>query len=187
MASAPQHTRRIHAPETCRGDDVSTLAKILSLLEMEDCPYALMPHAPVGETAAASKVRGHDLREAAKSLVLEAVERDSRAKKYYLAVVPGHKKVDLKFLKRVVNARRIQFAPEDKARDLTGCVMGAVPPFTFNEDLTVILDMTITETERIVFNAGELNLSIIMKTADFLKIVRNKIGYYCHDQLADVA
>jgi Ala-tRNA(Pro) deacylase len=169
-----------------RGLDVSTLSKILSLLETAHCPYVLLQHAPVGETAAASRVRGHDLREAAKSLVLEVTERGSGNKRYYLVVVPGDKKVDLKFLKTVVNARRIQLAPEEKARELTGCVMGAVPPFTFNDDLTVILDMTISETERVVFNAGELYLSIMMKTVDFLKIIRNQIGYYCHDQLADV-
>jgi Ala-tRNA(Pro) deacylase len=163
---------------------VSTYSKILSLLDSEGCQYELISHPPAGETVAASRIRGHELCEAAKSLVLEAIERESANRKYYLAVVPGDRKVDLKFLRGVFNVKRVQFASESKARELTGCVMGAVPPFTFHEALKVVLDMAIMESERVVFNAGKLDLSIAMKTDDFLKLVGSKEGYYARNRVA---
>jgi len=159
-------------------------ARILSMLDSEGCRYELIKHPPMGETVAASRIRGHDLREAAKSLVLEAIDRTPERRRYYLAVVPGHKRVDLKFLKHVLGARRVQFASEEKARELTGCVMGAVPPFTFHDDLSVVLDLTIAETERVIFNAGELDLSVAMLTQEYLRIVRSKEGYYTRETIA---
>jgi Ala-tRNA(Pro) deacylase len=138
----------------------------------------------MGETVSASLIRGHDLREAAKSLVLEAADRGSQIKRYYLAVVPGHKRVDLKFLRSALGARRVQFASEEKATELTGCVMGAVPPFTFNDDLRVVLDMTIADVDRLVFNAGELGVSVAMLTRDYLRIVQSKEGYYSRKSIS---
>jgi len=158
-------------------------SRIFSLLDSEQCRYEVIRHDPMGETVSASRIRGHDLREAAKSLVLEATDRDGKTRRYYLAVVPGHKRVDLKFLRSVLNAKRVQFAPEEKAKELTGCVMGAVPPFTFHKDLRVMLDMTLMEVDRLVFNAGELDISVAMPTQDYLRIVGNNEGYYARDSI----
>lgn len=163
---------------------MSICSRILSLLDRERCQYEIIRHAPMGETVRASLMRGHDLREAAKSLVLEASDRGSQAKRYYLAVVPGHKRVDLKFLRSVLSAKRIQFACEQKAEELTGCVMGAVPPFTFHDDLHVMLDMTIADVDRLVFNAGELDVSVAMPTQDYLRIVQSKEGYYARKSIS---
>jgi len=158
-------------------------SRIFSLLDSEQCRYEVIRHDPMWETVSASRIRGHDLREAAKSLVLEATDRDGKTRRYYLAVVPGHKRVDLKFLRSVLNAKRVQFAPEEKAKELTGCVMGAVPPFTFHKDLRVMLDMTLMEVDRLVFNAGELDISVAMPTQDYLRIVGNNEGYYARDSI----
>ena len=163
---------------------LSICARIFSLLESEQCRYEVIRHAPMGETVSASLIRGHDLRQAAKSLVLEATDRDDKTRRYYLAVVPGHKRVDLKFLRSVLNAKRVQFAPEEKAKELTGCVMGAVPPFSFHKDLRVMFDMTIADVDQLVFNAGELDVSVAMPTRDYLRIVRNSEGYYARNSLA---
>jgi len=162
---------------------VNICSRIFSLLDKEKCCYEVIRHDPMGETVSASRIRGHDLREAAKSLVLEATDQDGKTRRYYLAVVPGHKRVDLKFLRSVLNAKRVQFAPEEKAKELTGCVMGAVPPFTFHKDLRVMLDMTLMEVDRLVFNAGELDISVAMPTQDYLRIVGNNEGYYARNSI----
>jgi Ala-tRNA(Pro) deacylase len=162
---------------------MSICSRIFSLLDSEQCRYEVIRHVPMGETVSASRLRGHDLREAAKSLVLEATDRDGKTRRYYLAVVPGHRRVDLKFLRSVLNAKNVQFAPEEKAKELTGCVMGAVPPFTFHKDLRVMLDMTLMEVDRLVFNAGELDVSVAMPTQDYLRIVGSNEGYYARDSI----
>ena len=163
---------------------MSTFAKIVSLLEAENCRYELIEHAPEGDTVVASRIRGHAVRDAAKSLVLEALGGTGAVEKYYLAVVPGDKRVDLRFLRQVVNAKRLQLAPEHVARMLTGCGMGAVPPFSFNEELIVLVDMAIAESNRIFFNAGELHRSIAMEGGDFIRIGRARTGYYAMDNIS---
>lgn len=166
---------------------MSICSQILSLLDSEQCHYEVIRHAPMGETVNASRIRGHDLRQAAKSLVLEATDRSGKTRGYYLAVVPGDKRVDLKFLRSALNAKRVQFAAAEKAMELTGCVMGAVPPFTFHKELRVMLDMTIADVDQLVFNAGELDISVAMATKDYLRIVRNSEGYYARNSIAIVS
>ena len=56
--------------------------------------------------------------------------------------------------------------------DLTGCVLGAVPPVAFDERLLNVADPTLfTRYEEIAFNAGARDVSIIINTEDFHRIV----------------
>ena len=50
---------------------------------------------------------------------------------------------------------------------LTNCDSGAVPPFSFNEDLSVIVDPELYENEEIVFNVGRLDRSIYISSKDY--------------------
>ena len=48
--------------------------------------------------------------------------------------------------------------------------MGAVPPFSFDQKLSLVADARLTEEERVVFSAGRLDFSIVMKTSDYLML-----------------
>jgi Ala-tRNA(Pro) deacylase len=58
---------------------------------------------------------------------------------------------------------------------LTGCVIGAIPPFSFNDQLAVLADPLIRENEEVVFNAGRLDRSIFMKPEDFFRIAQPQV------------
>lgn len=59
--------------------------------------------------------------------------------------------------------------------DLTGCIFGAVPPVSFHEKLLNIADPTLfTRYEKLAFNAGSRDTSIIINTEDFHRIVHPK-------------
>ena len=45
--------------------------------------------------------------------------------------------------------------------------IGAIPPFSFNDQLEVLADPLIQENEEVVFNAGCLDRSIFMKLDDY--------------------
>ncbi|MNP84665.1 hypothetical protein D3C76_1840730 [compost metagenome] len=49
--------------------------------------------------------------------------------------------------------------------------MGAVPPFTFHEELLLIVDRELTLNDEIVFNAGLLGTSIVLQTKDYFRVV----------------
>jgi Ala-tRNA(Pro) deacylase len=46
----------------------------------------------------------------------------------------------------------------------------AIPPFSFSEQLQLLADPSIQENEEVVFNAGRLDRSIMMKLSDYIRI-----------------
>ena len=56
--------------------------------------------------------------------------------------------------------------------ELTGCIFGAVPPVSLHEQLLNVADQTLfTRYEELAFNAGSRDVSIIINTEDFHRIV----------------
>ena len=81
----------------------------------------------------------------------------------------------VELIKNHFNADGVAFASRDKAQELTGCVIGAIPPFSFNDQLQVLADSLIQENEEVVFNAGRLDRSIFMKLEDYLRIAKPQL------------
>jgi Ala-tRNA(Pro) deacylase len=75
-----------------------------------------------------------------------------------------------------LGGRDARLAPSEDAAAITGCTMGAVPPFSFHEDLQVIVDGALLEETEIVFNAGRLDQSIFLATEDYRRITRPLTG-----------
>jgi len=57
---------------------------------------------------------------------------------------------------------------------LTSCEIGAVPPFSFNENLNVIVDPALYENEEIIFNAGLLDRTVFILVQNYRKIIENE-------------
>ena len=72
------------------------------------------------------------------------------------AAPAGDCRVDFDGVKSYFNADSVAFAAREKAQALTGCVIGAIPPFSFNEQLQVLADPLVLQNEEVVFNAGRL-------------------------------
>ncbi|WP_342627344.1 YbaK/EbsC family protein [Nguyenibacter vanlangensis] len=148
--------------------------RLLLLFEEKQVRFNLMRHAPEGRTDLASEIRGHRLECATKAMVV-AVHRPKAAIAYFLAVVPGNRLIDFKALKRIYNGDAKLASPE-AAGELTRCVMGAVPPLSFDARLNVVFDEHLLHEPEFVFNAGRLDASIFINSADFLKITRPDTG-----------
>ena len=86
--------------------------------------------------------------------------------------MPGHRRVDLDAIRAHFAASSVAIANRDKAEALTGCVTGAIPPFSFNPELQLLADPLLTENEEVVFNAGRLDRSIFMRADDYIRIAR---------------
>lgn len=143
-------------------------ASLIGFLRDKEIAYRLMEHEAKGNTIRLSEIRGHPLQQAAKSMVTYLDRRDM-GRKYVLAVVPGDRKIDMKHLGKLFSAKKAQFASPADAACLTGCEMGAVPPISFNQALTTVFDAYLAKEREIVFNAGRLDISVAVQTADFLE------------------
>ena len=148
--------------------------QLCALLDKEGASYRVIEHEPEGRTEMIAKIRGNRIEQSIKSIVLQ-VRLSRRENIYCLANVPGHCRVDLGAIKDHFNADSIGIAQREKAQALTGCVVGAIPPFSFSDQLQVLADPLIQENEEVVFNAGRLDRSIFMKLEDYIRIARPQL------------
>ncbi len=142
----------------------------MSLLDGRGVAYRLIEHAAEGRSEHISRIRGNHPSQALKALVV-SVRGGGHGRRTVLAVVPGNRALDMKGLLAALGAQKGRFAPPELATEMTGCVMGAVPPFSFRADLAVLADPAIRNNAEVVFNAGRLDRSIFMARDDYVAIV----------------
>jgi len=148
--------------------------QLCMLLDREGAVYRVIEHPPEGRTELIAKIRGNRLEQAIKSIVVQ-VRLKKKENLYCLANVPGDCRIDLDGIRSHFQAEGAAFASREKAQELTGCVIGAIPTFSFNDQLSVLADPFIRENEEVVFNAGRLDRSIFMKLTDYIRVARPQL------------
>lgn len=148
--------------------------QLRALLDKEGAVYHVLEHEAEGRTEVITQIRGNRIEQAIKSMVVQ-VRMSKKENLYYLANVPGDCRVDFDAIKAHFNAASIGMAPREKAEALTACIIGSIPPFTFNEKLGLLADPMIKENDEVVFNAGSLEKSIFMKMEDYFRIANPQI------------
>jgi Ala-tRNA(Pro) deacylase len=143
--------------------------RLCALLDDKGAVYRVLEHEPEGRTEIISQIRGNRPQQAIKSIVVQ-VRLSKKENIYCLANVPGDCRVDLDGIKAHFNATSIAIAAREKAEQLTGCVIGSIPPFSFNDQLSILADPLIRENQEVVFNAGRLDRSIFMNMEDYFRI-----------------
>ncbi|HSF06269.1 MAG TPA: YbaK/EbsC family protein [Methylomirabilota bacterium] len=126
--------------------------------------FELLEHAPVYTSEDAARVRGTPLEQGAKALVVRADDR------FVHCVLPAHLRADNAALRTILSTRKLRFATREELYEVTGCPPGAVPPFGNLFGLPVLLDEALCRNDRIVFNAGSNAVSIIMSSADLIRL-----------------
>lgn len=160
------------SPNTRPQQDIHEL--LLDLLNQHGATYRVVEHVPEGRTEVIAQIRGNRLEQAIKSMVVQ-VRYGKKDNHYYLANVPGDCRVDFEAMKLEFGADSAAFAPRPKAEALAGCVIGSIPPFSFNDELVVLADPAIQDNEEVVFNAGRLDRSIFMKMQDYVRIANPRL------------
>lgn len=145
-----------------------TYSRLIDLLA--GARYRVMDHEPEGRTDAASAIRGHRLEQAAKCMVV--VIRSDHGARYVLAVIPGHRRIDYKRLRRLLDGRDATLAPPADAERLAGCVTGSIIPFSFHHELELVVDPDLLEQPELFFNAARLDRSIALTTEDYVALAQ---------------
>ena len=148
--------------------------QLVDLLLREGASFRVVEHVPEGRTEVIAQIRGNRLEQAIKSMVVQ-VRYGKKDNRYYLANVPGDRRVDFAAIAAQLGGESAAFAPRAKAEALAGCVIGSIPPFSFNEELEVLADPAIQDNEEVVFNAGRLDRSIFMKMEDYIRIAKPRL------------
>lgn len=136
-------------------------------LDAEQVAYRFLVHEPAYTSEQSAAARGEPLEIGAKALLLKADDG------FVIVVLSAARKLDSKALARQLGAKKTRFATAEELLERTGLVPGSLPPFgdpLF--DLPLTIDRSVTLNEKTAFNAGSLTCSIILSTADYLRLAR---------------
>jgi Ala-tRNA(Pro) deacylase len=153
----------------------NTYERLIAFLDQHQVPYRLIDHPPEGRTELVSAMRGHDVRHAAKCMVL-MIKQGRKVTRYALAVVPGNARVDVQAVKSLAQATYVAFASPEIAEALSEAPTGAVLPFSFNPALEVIVDPSLLESDEIYFNAARLDRSMALKTRAYVALAKPRLA-----------
>ena len=154
--------------------DSSTYERLISLLDHAAAEYQIIDHPEEGRTDIVSAMRGNEVEEAAKCMIL-LVKIGKKTSRFILAVVPGDKRVDLDSIRRITGGTFIRFADRSLAEKLGGSLAGTILPFAFEPRLELIVDPAVAASHTMYFNAARLDRSLALKTEDYLRIARPRI------------
>ncbi|MQA98588.1 MAG: YbaK/prolyl-tRNA synthetase associated domain-containing protein [Streptosporangiales bacterium] len=149
--------------------------RLIGDLDAAGARYRLIDHAPEGRTELVSALRGHDVAQAAKCLIV-MVKIGKKRTRHLLAVVPGDARLDLAAVKALVEGTYVTFAGRDKTEELAGSVSGTVLPFSYHPDLELVADPALLRTPELYFNAARLDRSIALATDDYVRLAAPRIA-----------
>ncbi len=144
--------------------------KVRAFLDLNEIKYVTVQHSAAytaQEIAASAHIPGREL---AKTVVVKIDDRLA------MAVVPASSRVSPAALERVTGSSNVRVAQEHEfANRFPDCELGAMPPFGNMYDMEVFVDPDLPKHEMIAFNAGTHTDLIVMRYADFERVVKPKV------------
>lgn len=93
-----------------------------------------------------------------------------------MAVVPGDAELDLKALAKLSGDRKVDTVPLKELQPLTGFIRGGVTAIGGKKEYPVFVEETVELFDVISVSAGVRGTQIIIAPADYLKVVKGKVG-----------
>lgn len=160
---------RIHATNF-----LAMFEQLLTLLQSQNARFRVIPHPPEGKSELVAQIRGTLPGQGAKAMLCKNREGSDQ---FYLAVLSGDRKLDFKKLAQAVQIKKATLASPEEAMQATGCVIGAIPPFSFSPAITLVVDPDLVEQyDEIAFNAGRLDHSMVLNAQDYVRIAQPLIS-----------
>jgi nondiscriminating aspartyl-tRNA synthetase len=150
--------------------------EIIRLIKHNEMDFQHVVHEPTPTSEDSARVRGTQLEEGVKSLIL----RGKNSKKNYQVNIPSHLKLDMKAVAEAVG-EKCEFEDASIIQERFGIVVGSVPPFGSLLNIDTFFDEKVPFYERSAFNCGMLTESIIMKSKDLISLVQPKFGKFAKE------
>lgn len=142
--------------------------RLKALLTEEDARFRVIEHPAEGGSEKVAQLRGTLPGQGAKAMLCQVRELPGV---FVLAVLSGNRKLDFKRLGQAVGGKKASLVAAGQATELTGCVMGAVPPFSFWPNVRLVVDPDLLDAHaEVAFNAGRLDTSMVLDSADYRRI-----------------
>ncbi|KFZ37786.1 prolyl-tRNA synthetase [Shewanella mangrovi] len=153
---------------------INVFQTIYQQLSEQNARFRVIEHASGGRCEEVAKIRGTELGQGAKGLLTHL--KGNGVKCHVLAILPGDAQADLAKLAYHFGARKASLASPAEMAELTGCVAGAIPPFSFHPQLKLVAaPQLFSRYDEIAFNAGSLERSIIVASDDYRRIAKPEL------------
>lgn len=86
---------------------------------------------------------------------------------HFLAVLPGHLRLDLNKVKKLLGAKQVRIASEGEMAKTLKVKPGALTPFGSLHRVRVLMDRALLKTTHALFGAGSFTQSLRLKVKDF--------------------
>jgi Cys-tRNA(Pro)/Cys-tRNA(Cys) deacylase len=146
--------------------------RAISYLKKKKISYNVVKyeHREKGAEFAASAT-GYPLEHTVKTLVVE-LDRKS----YCLALLPGHRELDLKKLASSLGIKRTAMVDIKTAERLTGYLVGGISPFGTQQRLKTVMESSVLNSGEIQINAGKRGVMVKMAPGDIVKALDCKVA-----------
>ncbi len=139
--------------------------RAIAFLKSEGIPYEIVqyPHEEKG-AAYAARALGYALEATVKTLVVDLGNRS-----YSLALMPGHRQLDMKKMARACGVKRAAMADTATAERLTGYRVGGISPFATQHPLSAVMEESLLRNKQVLINAGQRGTMLQMDPAEIVK------------------
>jgi Cys-tRNA(Pro)/Cys-tRNA(Cys) deacylase len=110
-----------------------------------------------------------------KSLLIEVDEVPT------VVIIPGDRRLDVRKLKCLLNAGKIKFVDPDEVVNLTGYVLGSMPPVAHAKEMPVYVDVRLMLLPLIYTSGGPIDTVLKIKPQDLVSAVNAVIADIADD------
>ncbi len=152
---------------------MTTPETILKYLEDLNLEFIHHQHEAVFTCEAAEQATGHIPGMHSKTLIL----RDSKLKTFYMVIMQSQKRLDMKALRPMLEAKKLSFAGPEYLEEMLQVTPGSCSPFglIFDKDqkLTVYLDQDVANADIVNFHPNINTSSLEMNQKNFQKFLHS--------------
>lgn len=144
--------------------------KLREYLLTHGVPYEVHEHPLAFTTSRVAEVEHIPGKDVAKPVILMADDH------FVMAVVPGHKHVDLNKAREALGCRDVRLASESEFADaFVDCERGAEPPLGHLYGMETIVDLRL-DSPRVTFRGGSHTQTITMGLEDYRAVANAAVG-----------
>lgn len=145
--------------------------RALKELAQAHIPYRVMTFEAKERSAEeVARERNFPLPQVVKTLLVQGA-----SKKYYLALCPGHRQVNLKALARALNEKGVDMAAREEVPKVTGYFIGGVSPLATHRSLPVVMEASILTMPEIAVSAGQWGCQAVLRPSDLRDHLGNRV------------
>ena len=121
------------------------------------------------------------------SRVVKTLLVQGASKKYYLALCPGDRQVNLRVLAGVLDEKTVDMARREDVPKITGYFIGGVSPLGTHRPLPVVMEVSILAMPEMALSAGQWGCQAVVRPSDLLDHLgkRARVGAFAGEKGED--